>query len=178
MKKLAVCLVFSAAAVLADTAETVFFRAVMLPANEVPATNFNGSAVATIGVHVVRNDANQIVSGSVDFTVKVSSGAAATATGLHIHSGAAGQNGPVLISSGLSAGDNMPLTVGTQTISRQGQVQESDNAGLNAMRDLLVHPDQYYVNIHTTDLPAGAARGQLLPTQAVVLMGFMDAANE
>jgi hypothetical protein len=29
------------------------------------------------------------------------------------------------------------------------------------MRDIRAHPGQYYVNIHNTQYPGGAARGQL-----------------
>ena len=43
---------------------------------------------------------------------------------------------------------------------------------------LLVTPDQYYANIHTTEFPGGAARGQLIPALGRVLMGVMTSENE
>jgi uncharacterized protein (TIGR03437 family) len=49
---------------------------------------------------------------------------------------------------------------------------------LSALKDLMANPSQFYVNIHTTDFPGGAIRGQLVPAVARVLIGQMSAANE
>jgi hypothetical protein len=90
----------------AQIAETRYFRAILSPANEVPPiTGLNASGAATVQVHVVRDAAGAITSGSVDFFVNYTFPAAITLTGLHIHSGPAGVNAPVTISSGLAGTD-------------------------------------------------------------------------
>jgi hypothetical protein len=66
----------------------------------------------------------------------------------HIHRGAAGVNGPIVIDfTSLLATGNV------------GCVDVPDRHLLN---DIRKHPDQYYLNVHTPEFPGGAIRGQLV----------------
>ena len=97
MKKLAFAFACFYVSLAAQTTETVSFSAVMLPANEVPAISVSASGSASVLVHVVRDAAGKVASGSVDFGVSYIFPGALTITGLHIHSGRAGVNAPVVI---------------------------------------------------------------------------------
>ena len=66
----------------------------------------------------------------------------------HIHVGPAGVAGPIVV----------PLTAPDANGSSGGCVGGIDQQLLRAIRN---HPRQYYVNVHTTDFPGGAVRGQL-----------------
>jgi hypothetical protein len=66
----------------------------------------------------------------------------------HIHVGPAGVAGPIVV----------PLTAPDANGSSGGCVGGVDQQLLRAIRS---NPRQYYVNVHTTDFPAGAVRGQL-----------------
>jgi uncharacterized protein (TIGR03437 family) len=177
MRKILAFALFCAASLFAGSAETIYFRAVLLPSNEVPAVNINAKGAATLRAHVVRDDSGQITDGSVDFLVDYSFPAAVNVTGLHIHPGAAGTNGPVTISSGLS--NNNPISNTTAgSINLQGQVAATDAPLLATLRGMMDHPDQYYANLHTTDNPGGVMRGQLQRANVVVYMGLMAPANE
>jgi hypothetical protein len=67
--------------------------------------------------------------------------------GAHIHRGAAGSNGPIVV------GFTAPNAEG-----RSSGCVEADRAVIDA---ILASPTGYYVNVHTTDFPGGAIRGQL-----------------
>jgi hypothetical protein len=68
---------------------------------------------------------------------------------------------------------------GTGTLDRQVQFGTgSGQPALTVISDLLANPQNYYVNIHTTDFPGGAIRGQLMPTTSRVLIGLMRPSNE
>lgn len=70
------------------------------------------------------------------------------ATASHIHSAAPGIRGPIVV--GLTAPDASGNAVGCASgVSRQ------------LLKDIQLHPEAYYVNVHTSDFPAGAVRGQL-----------------
>jgi hypothetical protein len=67
--------------------------------------------------------------------------------GAHIHRGAAGSNGPIVV------GFTAPNAEG-----RSSGCVQADRAVIDA---ILAGPTGYYVNVHTTDFPGGAIRGQL-----------------
>src|SRR5258708_40234656 len=102
-KRLAATLMFCATALFADTAETVFFRGVMLPTNEVPAVPIQGSSSALLVAHLVKDNSGKIVSGTVDFNVNYGFPGAVTLTGLHIHQAPAGVNVAIMIRTNLAA---------------------------------------------------------------------------
>lgn len=70
------------------------------------------------------------------------------AAAAHIHLGAAGVAGPVLVTL------NAPDASGVSS----GCVSGVDNMIIRGLRQ---NPSNYYVNVHTSDFPGGAVRGQL-----------------
>src|SRR3954462_9085208 len=64
----------------------------------------------------------------------------------HIHKGAAGVNGPVVV----------PLT--PPTTGDPGAWSGCVTADPALLKDIQRHPSDYYVNVHTTAFPGGAAR--------------------
>jgi hypothetical protein len=42
-----------------------------------------------------------------------------------------------------------------------GKVKDCATAGADVVKDILQNPGNYYVNVHTSDFPAGAIRGQI-----------------
>ena len=64
----------------------------------------------------------------------------------HIHQAPAGQNGPIVV------GFFEPTTVDLNNCV------EADRA---LIKDIIKNPQNFYVNIHNTEFPGGALRGQL-----------------
>ena len=69
------------------------------------------------------------------------------AIGAHIHFGDAGANGPIVV----------PLNPPNASGVSSGCAEVSRELALAIIQD----PEGYYVNVHTSDFPAGAIRGQL-----------------
>ena len=177
MTKLLRIALLTASAAFSQTAETIPYRAILSSANEVPPVSLNATGAATVWLHVIRDAQGRVTSASVDFDVSFTLPAANNVVGLHIHPGAAGVNGPVVIDTGIRAAE--PLAVGTTgQIERQAQVPATATAALEAVNGILSNPAGYYVNMHTTDFPGGVMRGQLQRADMVVLMGQMSPANE
>lgn len=101
----------------------------------------DGHGVATITI----DSDTDLLSWSVDFHHL------AEVTAAHIHTGVAGSNGPVLIPLHLPAG-----------LSGHGNFSGSLGWFPNAWDVISSGPSDFYVNVHTSDFPAGAIRGQLV----------------
>jgi CHRD domain len=69
------------------------------------------------------------------------------AIGAHIHIGGADVAGPVVV----------PLT----SPDESGMSSGCTDADRELIKDIIQNVDGYYVNVHTTDFPGGAVRGQL-----------------
>ncbi len=181
---IAALILLSAASLAAQTAETVWFRATMLPGNVVPpVTDVNASGTATIAAHLVRDGSGTVISGSVDFSVSYNFPADTTLTGMHIHPGAAGValpagSGAVTIESGVTPTSTVAVTAGGGIITRQGQVTADNQTLLGTLRGMLQDPSQYFVDLHTSGNPGGVIRGQLQRAEVAYLMAFMTPANE
>jgi hypothetical protein len=98
----------------------------------------DGSGLATLTVNPGQEEV------CYDLSVE---GITLPAIGAHIHVGDAGENGPVVV----------PLTPPDANGVSSGCAQVSRELALAIIRN----PENYYVNVHTTDFPNGAIRGQL-----------------
>jgi CHRD domain-containing protein len=107
---------------------------------EVPA----GDPVAT-GTATIRLRAGQ---GQLCYQLAAKNLPAAAAA--HIHRGGTGSAGPVVV----------PL----QTPNAAGESSGCANASRTLVKGILADAESYYVNVHTSEFPAGAIRGQLTGT--------------
>ncbi|MGQ0559228.1 MAG: CHRD domain-containing protein [Sphingosinicella sp.] len=113
------------------------FHANLLGSSEVPPADPDGTGTA----HVSINDAtNQIC---VDLEVRNISGV----TAAHIHQGAAGVNGPPV------------MTIDPPDDDDSDDCDTTTDALVDRIRN---NPIGFYVNVHTIDYPNGAIRGQLV----------------
>ena len=135
----------------AATQASKAFTAVLTGAAEAPApgdTDGNGAAAVSITPD----------SGEVCVDLRV--GNIATATAAHIHRGAAGVAGPVVIT----------LTAPNPTSAT------CVPAGAALAAEIAATPAAFYVNVHNGDFPGGAVRGQL--AAPVTASGSVQLLNE
>lgn len=71
----------------------------------------------------------------------------------HIHQGAAGTNGPVEVNLA------WPQDGQAADCLTEGEAGKGLTAG--EVQEILAHPEEYYVNVHNSEYPSGAVRGQL-----------------
>ena len=122
-------------------AQVSTYTALLTGANETP----NPADPDGVGFAVFTLDPG---AGTISFTAYAQNIAAPTAS--HIHRGAAGVTGPVVIPF------NKPFNSGVSSDTLTGIA-----AGL--MTDIIANPPGYYFNIHNADFPGGAIRGELRP---------------
>lgn len=75
-------------------------------------------------------------------------GIALPATASHIHKAAAGVRGAIVV----------PLSAPNETGAAAGCASDIDR---ELLQEILTSPASFYVNVHTSEFPAGAVRGQL-----------------
>ena len=120
------------AAPLSAISPRVTLTAALTGANETAGGDADGTGSFSATV-----DADE---GDLCYSLKADKIAAATMA--HIHSGAAGANGPPVVTIALTDDNCMAV--------------EPD-----VLKALTAHPENYYVNVHNAEFPAGAVRGQL-----------------
>jgi Cu/Zn superoxide dismutase len=125
----------------------------LLGSNEVPAVVTDAIGVATVTFNDTYTEA------TLNVTVSKLSSAF---TGLHIHNGIAGENGPVLFdfTSNFVAG----RCTATFTVSKEDVAAMIDG--------------EYYLNVHTANHPNGELRGQLALESSETFTSILDGSEE
>lgn len=128
------------------------FMVQLAGANEVPARGTAANGV--MGFNVTGN--------RVDYSIEVHG--IGNITGAHLHSGAAGVNGPIRIALFPGPGSNFttsPFSPGDGQLY-EGSFEASDVNGIS-YSDLLagMRAGTVYGNVHTTQFPGGEMRGQV-----------------
>lgn len=118
----------------ADTTET--YKATLNGGSETPGNTSMATGTATFTYNTV----TYILSGTVTFS-------GVTPTGAHIHKGALGVAGGVIFSLG-SAPFTSPISY--------------TSVALDATQRADLMANMYYINLHSTTLPGGEIRGQLV----------------
>jgi hypothetical protein len=140
-----------------DAAPT--YTAALSPASEVPpvtGSEAGGSGTATLTFNLTKDAGGVTTAATLDVTVNASGFPAGTAlTASHIHPGAAGSNGGVFVSLGLTAGE-VTFPTGSGSFTKRGVTMTVDQASA-----IIANPAGFYLNIHTAGNPNGVARGQL-----------------
>jgi hypothetical protein len=144
----------------------IVFTAQLSAANEVPPiTNAEsgGRGTVTVTFNVPRDAATGAVTGggTVNFAVQLNGfPAGSVAQAAHIHPGAAGVNGGVLVNTGLSPATAVALANGTATLTFNDVTLSQ-----TAATDIFANPAGFYFNVHSPVNPTGAVRGQLVLQQ-------------
>lgn len=100
--------------------------------------DLDGKGLATITINYG--------AGTLCWQISVS-GITLPASAAHIHEAPVTAPGPVVVP--LSAPDASGFASGCSSVSR------------DLLKEIIQHPEEYYVNVHNSDFPAGALRGQL-----------------
>lgn len=117
------------------------FTAVLLGINERPvvATNSDLTGTARVTINLGQSE----LCWDLDYTTSEHVVAA------HIHHAAAGMAGPIVFGFFNPPASAVPVNSGCR------------EAAPALLKDIAAHPENYYVNVHTTLYPGGAGRGQL-----------------
>ena len=117
--------------------DVTLYKVALGGANEVPAITTSATGTAYLTVNKT--------SGNLGGTVKTTG---MTPTAAHIHTGASGANGPVLIGLEVESTDTNNFNVPTGTML--------DTTGLASL-----NTQELYVNVHSALFPSGELRGQI-----------------
>jgi hypothetical protein len=132
--------------------DVTIFTVQLSALNEVPLVT-NGEVTARGTAVVSINKATN----TIDFSVSLNSfPTTSVLTAAHIHPGAAGVAGSVLVGTGLTSANAPSLASGTATFSFTGVGATADQ-----VTQILAAPQNFYFNVHTQANGSGVMRGQL-----------------
>src|SRR5688572_5272036 len=140
---------------------SIVFTATLLPANEVPpitSAEGSGRGFVIITFDVPRDGSGAVTGGgNATFEIQTSGFPNGTpAMAAHIHPGAAGVNGGVLVNTLLTPAD--PIVMGGGTVTR---TLTAPITQVNAT-NIVANPGAFYFNVHSVNHPGGVMRGQLV----------------
>lgn len=126
------------------------------PGNEVPPVEgLDAGALATLTLDLRLMD-HRVVGGFALLDVEYRFPGDVLLTGLHVHRGPEGENGPIVIDSGLRT---------TADADGRGRIAFRIPAasidGLETLQTIMDDPRAFYINLHSGTHPGGALRGQL-----------------
>jgi hypothetical protein len=141
---------------------TTRFTATLSPAQENPPIQGAEAAAggsSTMDFNITRDASGTITAATVNFTVNMQNFPASAVVNIaHIHTGATGVNGPILVNTTVTPGE-VTLSGGAGTFTR---VSLPVPGGGPQMQAILDNPAGFYFNIHTAANPGGVMRGQLV----------------
>jgi hypothetical protein len=138
----------------APTNPPLVFSALLSPANEVPPIgNAESTGRGAVQIMITGNTA------TFHFQLSGFPGNT-TVVGAHIHPGAAGVNGSVIVSTGVSGAAPVSLPNGTGTFDVAGIPVDAAT-----LQSIVNNPGGFYFNVHSPLNPGGFARGQLIRVQ-------------
>jgi hypothetical protein len=147
-----------------SAAAPLVFSTLLSPSNEVPpvsGSESSGRGAVQVQFNVTRDASGGISAATANFYFQLTGfPAGTTIVGAHIHPAPAGTNGPVIISTGLTATNTVSLTNGTGDFTFSNVPVDPALA-----QQILNNPGAFYFNVHSTNNGGGFARGQLQRVQ-------------
>ena len=147
----------------------VVFTAQLSAANEVPpiqGAEANARGDVRITFNLTRDASNNVTGGTATFVVNLSNfPAGSTWTLAHIHRGASGVAGGVVVNTGLTPTTSITLTNGSisnQTFSDRPIVNSQGQPDVALINEIIGNPAGFYFNVHSALNGSGAVRGQLV----------------
>ena len=145
----------------APTSGAIVFTAQLSPANEVPpisGAESSGRGFALITFNVPRDNSGAISgSGTVTFEIQTTGFPDGTqAIAAHIHPGATGVNGGVLVNTTLAAADPINMGPGAVTRTLTADISQANATNITA------NPGAFYFNVHSRNNGGGVMRGLLV----------------
>jgi hypothetical protein len=142
------------------------FSAELRASNENPPISnaeSTGAGNATVTFDLTRDSAGNLTGGTATFVVNLSGFPPGTPIRIaHIHIGAAGVNGAIVVDTGLTPGDNLTLANGSGSFTKSPTLT---GASLDVVNQILANPSAFYFNAHSALNPGGVVRGQLARVQ-------------
>lgn len=87
----------------------------------------------------------------------------------HIHRGQRGENGPIVVNLAWPQDGRAADCISEDRILPNGMpafARDTDGELLTTALQILTNPEDFYINVHNAEYPAGAVRGQLRDTLA------------
>jgi hypothetical protein len=136
---------------------TPVFKLNLKPSQEVPPIKgLKAKASGHVTFDLTRDSSGAITAGEVIFYFNYSFPGSIIISGLHIHQGAKGTNGGIVVNSGVTTITDSDGVGNVTTVVTSGFT-------LATLQAILDNPRNYYVNLHTTtpNFPGGAVRAQM-----------------
>lgn len=148
----------------APSSQPIVFSASLSPANEVPpiaGTQSTGSGAVQIQFDMTRNAAGALTGGTATMYFQLFGFPEGTVVqGAHIHPGAAGVNGGVVLGTPLTATNTVTLASGSGEFTFSNLIADP-----TLVQNILNNPAGFYFNVHSPQNTGGFARGQLVRVQ-------------
>ena len=118
-----------------------------------PVTGLRASGNGSLTFDVTRDASNNVTGGTVVFYVNYSFPGSVTITGMSLHQGAKGANGPIVIDANTGSV--------TDTDGHGNLTKVVTGVSASVLTNVLANPHGYYVTLTTSANPNGALRDQL-----------------